>query len=153
LAQPGFFHPLWDKGQFEVKAYWTRIETHSPLRMEQVYAAVIQEPALNSHQAYRIGRLLQESGHVEAALHVHARLVDHYRERGDRANTVGALGNPEGLSHSLANQAKLLNSTPGGRREARRLADEALAIATRHGYQQLVPQFRRVCDSIPPGEE
>ncbi len=58
------------------------------------------------------------------------------------------LGNPEGLSISLANQARLLIVTPDRRGEARRLADEALAIATRHGYRQLVPEFQRIRDSI-----
>jgi len=32
-----------------------------------------------------------------------------------------------------------------------RLADEALAIATRHGYQ-LVPGFQSIRDSVPLGE-
>ena len=63
------------------------------------------------------------------------------------------LGNPEGLSISLANQAALVSSTPGRRREARRLADEALDIATQYGYGPLVPQIQRVRDSIPPDEE
>jgi hypothetical protein len=39
------------------------------------------------------------------------------------------------------------------RREARRLVDEALAIATRHGYQQLVPEIQRLRVSIPWSEE
>jgi tetratricopeptide (TPR) repeat protein len=58
------------------------------------------------------------------------------------------LGNPEGLSISLANQASMLEGSPERRSEARRLADEALAIATRHGYQQLVPGIQRIRDSI-----
>jgi hypothetical protein len=44
------------------------------------------------------------------------------------------LGNPEGLSISLANQANLLKGLPGRRGEARGLGEEALRIATRHGY-------------------
>jgi hypothetical protein len=61
------------------------------------------------------------------------------------------LGNPHGLSISLANQALLLSNILGSRCEARRLADEALAIATRYGYQQVVPQFQVIRDSIPDG--
>jgi nephrocystin-3 len=343
LAQPGFFDALWQKDQFEVKAYWTRIETQSSLRMEQVYAAAIQQPARDSDRAWRIGILLADTGKPEAAFRVRARLTEHYREQGDRANLEAALGNqavilysrgdldgamalhkeqerlcrelgnkdglsnslanqanilysrgnldgatalfkeqerfcrelgdrdglqaslgnqanilcyrgdldgalalhkeqerlcrelgnkdglslslagqalilssrgdldgarglhkveerlcrelgnkhglqaslgnqalivkargdlngamalfkeqellcrelgnPEGLSASLANQAELLGSTPGRRREARRLANEALAIATRHGYQQLVPQIKRIRDSISSSEQ
>ena len=62
------------------------------------------------------------------------------------------LGSKVGLSISLANQAELLSSTPGRRREARRLADEALAIATRHGYRQLIPEIQRIRDPIPSSE-
>jgi hypothetical protein len=45
----------------------------------------------------------------------------------------------------------MLCGMPDRRHEVRHLADEALAIATRHGYQQLVPQIQRIRDSIPAG--
>jgi hypothetical protein len=61
------------------------------------------------------------------------------------------LGNPEGLAISLANQADLLSNIAGRGPEARRLADEALAIANRYGFQRLVPQIQRIRGSIPPG--
>ena len=59
------------------------------------------------------------------------------------------LDNPERLSISLANQADALKRIPSRKGEARRLAQQALAIAARHGYQRLVPQFQHICDSIP----
>ena len=59
------------------------------------------------------------------------------------------LGNPKEIAISLANQAAVLSDAPGLRGEARRLAEEALAIATRHGYQSLVPRLQRIRDSIP----
>jgi hypothetical protein len=46
-----------------------------------------------------------------------------------------------------------LSGVPGRRREAHRLADEALAIATRHGYQQLLPEIQGIRDSISSSEE
>jgi tetratricopeptide (TPR) repeat protein len=80
------------------------------------------------------------------------------RARGDLDGTMALykeserlwreLDNPEGLAIALANEASLLSGTPNRRGEARRLANEALAIVTRHGYQQLVAQFQRVRDSI-----
>jgi hypothetical protein len=45
------------------------------------------------------------------------------------------LGNPQGLSILLANQADLLKGFPGRIGEARGLAEKALGIATSHGYQ------------------
>ena len=59
------------------------------------------------------------------------------------------LGNPEGLSVSLANQALIVKDLPGRRGEARGLAEEALGIATRHGYRQLVPQIQSIRDGLP----
>src|SRR5664280_1460878 len=93
LALPAFFAALWVKDEFEVKAYWAQIETHSPLRMVQVYAAVIVEPARDADYAWRIGLLLNDTGKPEAALRVRAGLVEHYREQGDRANLQATLGN------------------------------------------------------------
>ena len=78
--------------EFEVKAYWTRIETKSPLRMEQVYAVVIKQPTRDSYHASRIGALLADTGKLEAASRVRACLLEHYREHGDRARLQGALG-------------------------------------------------------------
>jgi len=93
LSQPGFFGSLWKKEEFEVKAYWAGIETHSPLHMEQVYAPVIDQPTLDPHHAWRIGTLLHDTGKPEAALRVRAGLAEHYREQGDRSNLASALGN------------------------------------------------------------
>ena len=63
------------------------------------------------------------------------------------------LGNPYGLSISLANQALLLSRKPGHTKEARLLADEALTLAMRHGYQTLIAQFRRFRDFISSSEQ
>lgn len=37
LADAASFKLLWEKNEFEVKAYWAQIESHSPIRMEQIY--------------------------------------------------------------------------------------------------------------------
>jgi nephrocystin-3 len=139
LAQPGFFDALWVKNEFEAKAYWARIETESPLQMEQVYASVIHQPLQNCGHAWRIGTLLADTGKLDAALKVRAQLVEHYREHGDFAMLGGALicqanvlysrgsldaamalhkeaerlcrevGNKRGLALSLGNQALILH--------------------------------------------
>jgi tetratricopeptide (TPR) repeat protein len=93
LAAPAFFAALWEKDQFEVKAYWTQIEAHSPLRMEQVYESVMQNPTRDADHAWRISMLLADTGKPEAALRIRAGLVDHYRAVGNRASLQGALGN------------------------------------------------------------
>ena len=63
------------------------------------------------------------------------------------------LGDPQDLAIMLANQAALLSSKPDRRHEALRLAEEALAIATRHGYRQLAAQIQPLRDSISSREQ
>jgi hypothetical protein len=62
------------------------------------------------------------------------------------------LGNIETAAIALANQAEVLSGIPDRRNEARRLADQALAIATQNGYEQLVPGIKCILDSMPSSE-
>jgi tetratricopeptide (TPR) repeat protein len=141
LAIQAFFAALWDKDQFEVKAYWTQIETHSPLRMERVYAPEITAQARDASHAWRIVKLFDDTGKPAVALQVWARLVESCREKGDIANLSSALnnqavilqhrgdldgamallkesericreqGNKDGLQNSLGNQAAVLEDS------------------------------------------
>jgi hypothetical protein len=81
--------------------------------------------------------ILQDRGDLDGAMALHKEYERLCRE----------LGNSEGLLLSLVNQAVMLSGTPDRRREARRLADEALAIATRDGHR-LLPDVQRIRDSI-----
>ena len=92
--------------------------------------------------SYSLGNqalILQERGDLDGAMVLHKEEERICRE----------LGDPDGLSISLANQVDLLKDLPGRRGEARRLAEEALRIATDHGYQQLVSQIQGIRESIP----
>jgi tetratricopeptide (TPR) repeat protein len=93
LSQSEFFDAIWSQDKLAAKAYWTGIETNSPLRMEQVYGPLIQEPFSDSHFAWQIGRLLHDTGKPEAALRVQGGLIDQLREEGDESRLLGALGN------------------------------------------------------------
>jgi tetratricopeptide (TPR) repeat protein len=125
LTHPGQFRALWSKDQFEVKAYWTQIEMHSPLRMEQVYAPVIQEPTDDPNHAGRIGSLFADTGKLDAAFNVRTDLVDHYRAAGDRVN----------LQASLGNQALILQDR-GDLDGAMALLKEEERICRELGYKQ-----------------
>jgi tetratricopeptide (TPR) repeat protein len=92
LAAPAVFEALWGKDQFEVKAYWTQIEAHSQLRMEQVYEFAIKDPTRDADHAWRIGKLLNDTGKPEAALRVYSRIVEHNRGHSDMANLQASLG-------------------------------------------------------------
>jgi tetratricopeptide (TPR) repeat protein len=58
------------------------------------------------------------------------------------------LGDPQWLAISLANQASALKWSRERRNEAQQLAEEALAIATRAGLRQLMPQIQDIRDGI-----
>ena len=93
LAQPNFLGALWDNDEYEVKAYWTQIEAHSPWRVEQVYAQVIQYPGRDSEHAWRVGLLVGSRGEPNAAVHINAKLIEHFRKQGNNAYLLGALNN------------------------------------------------------------
>ncbi len=141
LAQPVFFGALWDKDPFEVKTYWTRIETHSPLRMEEVYAPVILEPTLDSDHAWRTGMLLDDTGKPEAALHVRAHLVEHYREQGDRVRLQGALGNQALMLYHRGDLDGAMALHKEEERLCRELGNKD-GLQASLGNQALIPQAR-----------
>ncbi|MGO4882317.1 MAG: AAA family ATPase [Bryobacteraceae bacterium] len=93
LADSNVFDALWKKSEFEVKAYWTRIQSESPLRLEQVYAATINAPTQDVNHARRIGVLLADTGNPEGALRVTGALVEHFRKQNDHVKLADALGN------------------------------------------------------------
>ena len=100
LALPTFFDALWENDQFEVKAYWTQIETHSQVRMERVYAQVIKEPTHNPEHSNYVGLLLWHMGNTELPLHIWTSLVKHFRQLGDRVRLQAALGNQANLFYA-----------------------------------------------------
>ena len=93
LQQTSLFDALWERDAFEVKAYWARIETQSPWRMELAYTPVAREPARDPDHAWRVGQLLGSTGNLNAAVHICAKLISYYRERGDNTHLLGALNN------------------------------------------------------------
>ncbi|MGO8796772.1 MAG: tetratricopeptide repeat protein [Candidatus Sulfotelmatobacter sp.] len=129
LAQPDFFDALWCENEFEVKAYWARIERGSRWRMEQVYAATIKQPARVADHAWLIGRLLGDTGKPEAAFRLRGALVAHYRQQGHLLELAGAL-----TSQALNLKAR------GDLDGAMALAQEALQVSrelrNRYGGQQ-----------------
>ncbi|MGH9971815.1 MAG: tetratricopeptide repeat protein [Pyrinomonadaceae bacterium] len=93
LADRQFLTAAWDANQFEVKAYWAKIEADSPLRMVDAYASALEVPARDTDYAWDLGRLLSDTGHPEEAFSLQRYLVDHFRQTGDRENLQGCLGN------------------------------------------------------------
>jgi tetratricopeptide (TPR) repeat protein len=93
LMSTEFVTALWERDPFEVRAYWTWIEAHSSLRMEDVYARVIVEPQEFGSFASHVGGLLSGAGRHEHAYLIGKALAEHYSEQGDYEKLPGALHN------------------------------------------------------------
>jgi len=165
LAQPGFFGSLWKKNEFEVKAYWTRIETQSPLRMEQVYEAVIQEPARTPDHARRIGVLLHGRGYLDGAMALFKKQERLCRELGDKeglSNTLGAQaevlqarGDPNGAMALLKEQECLCRELGDKEGLSDTLGDQAFILQAREdlgrdwdGAMDLYKEEERLCHEL-----
>ncbi len=162
LTDGQFFAAAWDANEFEVKAYWSKIETNSPLRVVDAYRLVPDGPAQDTDHVWRVVKLLRDTGHHGEALSRQEFLVDHFRQTGDGANLEACLGNQahifyacgeldeamrlykeqermcrelgnkDGLSRSLAGQALILQDR-GELDEAMRLHKEEERICRKLG--------------------
>ncbi len=100
MANLLFFHAAFGADEFEVKARWAQIEAGSELRLVSAYRAVLDAPGgYDPDVVWKLGRLLEHTGHPTEALRLSEHLVDHYRASGDR----------EGLAGALCNQALVLS--------------------------------------------
>ncbi len=158
LAIPAFYAALWQENHFEVRSYWTQIETNSLLRMEQVYGRVISEPTEELGIAAAVGTLLSRTGKREAALHIHRRLVEHYRAQGDStrlqielldlANTLKALSDLDG-AFALYEELESLCRGRGDKNQLQcALSNKALILKARGdlgGAMAVSKEAERIC--------
>ena len=101
LANLDFISTAWKNNQFEVKSYWTQVESNSPYRMLKAYESVIKSPDPSRDiETWILGILLADSGYASEALSLRSYLVEHFRKIGDL----------DGLQSSLNNQALILKT-------------------------------------------
>lgn len=95
LTDRVFLAGAWDENEFEVKAFWKQIEGESPLRMVEAYRELIERPEMESDtdHLWRLGLLLDDTGHPDEALRCRTVLAAHFRSSGDLSALEGALGN------------------------------------------------------------
>ncbi len=125
LIERVFFAAAWDRNQFEVKTYWTQIESGSPLRMVSAYGAQIEHPEEEGDQIFldSLSLLLTATGHPEEALQLHASSVDHFPSDGN-------LGS---LQAMLNNQVHVLFHNRNEPRTALPMCEETISILTETG--------------------
>jgi tetratricopeptide (TPR) repeat protein len=167
LTQLGFFGALWEKDEFEVKAYWAQIENHSQLRIREAYGRVVTGQTGSPSHMLRVSTLFDDTGHKEEAFSVRNDLVTHYQQTGNRPRLAVALGaqavslqnrgqleeamamhreeegiyrelnDRRGLSRSLCNQSSILGLT-GDLHSAMTLARDAEQISRRAGDKEIL---------------
>jgi tetratricopeptide (TPR) repeat protein len=122
LAEPEFLSAAWPAYQFDLKSFWARIETCSPLRMLNAFAPVIAAPTEYKNCLLAVCTLLSDAGHVAEALALSIYLEQAARESGDIA----------GLQVSLSLRAVFLKRS-GSFNEALLLLREQEQICRRLG--------------------
>jgi len=100
LSDLPFFGLVWEVDEYDARAYWARIEQHSHLSMEDAYKPVLSEPHRHEEWIYQLYDLFQFSGHLDGAMELMKQEEQICRE----------LGNKDGLSASLCNQAVILQA-------------------------------------------
>jgi tetratricopeptide (TPR) repeat protein len=96
LAAPWFLEAAWANDQFEVKAYWSRVEAGSPHRLADAYRPLVQAPDGFPAQFVRVvSLLLGDTSHPQEALALSAHLERRAREA----------ANPKALQESLSLRA------------------------------------------------
>jgi nephrocystin-3 len=123
LSDLPFLESAWDHDEYEVKAYWARLEANSPFRLVESYRPVREHPERHGDYLWTIGSLLKDTGHLADALPLREHLVEHYRELGDQV----------WLQASLGNQALIL-AVQGQVEEALALHEEAEQICRELGH-------------------
>ena len=121
--------------QYDVQAYWSQIEYHTPpwasLRMVDAYRQALDHPELQAadHLSHLAG-LLINMGHHEEALALRKYLIEHYRRIGDQQN----------LQSELAIRANILMSRGDMKQAAALLEEEErlAGVAGRSDEQQFI---------------
>ena len=92
LGRLEFFKRAWLANEFDVKAWWARMERDG-LEMVQAYQGVLDAP--EGQDPYALGalhRLLVETGHLDAALRIVTYLADYHRGSGNDEMLAAAVG-------------------------------------------------------------
>ena len=102
LANPAVTAVLNDSAPFELRRYWTRIESHSHHRLIAVYAPISEhDETREEDQLFAIADLLRDTGHPEPALAIYKHLEERNHELEDRSGRAAALGNQAHILRSL----------------------------------------------------
>ena len=132
LTDRYFFKEAWEANEFEVKAFWARIENGSSLRMVEAYKDEIGHPenAKDKQYLWRLEKLLGDTGHPDEAMHIRSMLVDHFRDTGDLDNLSRSLGNQANIFYARGKLDRAMELHKEQERICRQLGDlDALEVS------------------------
>ncbi|MFO1042373.1 MAG: tetratricopeptide repeat protein [Planctomycetaceae bacterium] len=146
LAEVPYFLAVWKANEFDLKRYWTLIESHSNLRLVQAYHPVIVAPAQHGAAVWALAILMGDKGHRTETLLLREWQVEHYREIDDPrtlarclialGDSLQARGDYE-RAHDLYDEAEQICQRLGDRDE----------LATCLGSQALLRQAQGELDA------
>jgi nephrocystin-3 len=178
LVDPPFFKAAYANDEFEVLAYWQRIEENSDLTCPAAYENVLAAPDEFIDVIFPLSALFYTRGNLNEALQLWKAQEKHYRVTGDIGNLQASLGgqalilkdrgdldgamalhkeeericrelgNVDGLQMSLLKQAFLLAKGMSQPREALPLAEEAYELASAHGPNARVGKIKLILDDL-----
>lgn len=136
-----FVRELSARNPFELRSYWQQIEASSPLRRDEVYRRVLENPADYAPVLVTVGELLREGGHVERALELAERATSTLRVWGDeqaqgamvglRGVLLCDLGRLDEAANLLAQQEETLRERGNALALAHSLVNRALIAIKR----------------------
>ncbi len=98
LSDPSFFGAAWKYRPFEIKTYWSMIESNSGLRLLDYYQPIISAPGEHSDCVWALSLLLNDTGHTVQAL----ALAAHFEAQSRAAS------NSDGLRAALSLRGLML---------------------------------------------
>lgn len=95
MANLPFLAAAWHRDQYELRAYWAKVEENSKFEMVNAYRNVLENPEEYADYVDELGILLFGAGHPQEAQSLFSFLIDHYRQMDNRkalSAAIGALG-------------------------------------------------------------
>jgi hypothetical protein len=94
FSDPSFFIEAWKNNKYDVKKYWTDIETYSSYRVIDAYQPVIEDPGQYvTSFIWLIADLLSDFGYLNEAFSLRTFLSTTFMQLGDDNNLQASLGN------------------------------------------------------------
>jgi len=99
LVDLEFLEEAWVRNQFDVKAFWARIEGGSELRMVSAYRKLLDSPIeiMDATAVMDLSILLSETGHSSEALLLEESLAGQFRRTGDHSRLQACLGSKSNM--------------------------------------------------------